>query len=265
MEEKIPNSRPTWRKLLTGCSSEFRAWLHANDLQLTLYKKLVADLDLFLSQILSGQDRTLSADVPFWKLLDEPQNVAEHLQGILQNIYKPQDVEQYLSEIQTYSSDPVAWERYATTHFVAPVTCTLFGERLLDVSTDCAKEIYDREMGAAAYTYVHLLDRYKRFWDVLLCLLDQGLLPVSAKGIDVLDIGSGPAVALYAVNDMYKALHDFAIDRGYTHLVTPPPRFHVIEPSVQMVRFFTGFQKQGIERQGHLAQSSLSLSILPKK
>jgi len=237
----MTNARPTWRKSLTGCSSDFCMWLDTKKVQLTLYKKLVADSDYFLSKILSGQ--YISVYVPFRELLDDPQNVAQHLQGILENIYKPQDIGQYLSEIQTSSSDPVAWEHYATTHFVAPVTCTFFGERLRDVSRNCAKEIYNKEMVAAAYAYVHLLDRYKRFWDVLLCLLDKGLLPMSARGIDVLDIGAGPAVASYAVIDMYKALHDFATEGNYTHLVTPPPRIHVIEPSDQMVHFFHNFSE----------------------
>ncbi len=108
----------------------------------------------------------------------------------------------------------------------------------------CADEkTFHTALAIQAYTYAHLLERYRRIWDVLLILLKAKVLPMSDDGIDVLDIGTGPAPALYAVSDFYSALRDFATKKGYAFLDTPSPRLHCIESSPYMWQFFHIFSE----------------------
>ncbi|SEB25127.1 hypothetical protein [Variovorax sp. YR216] len=59
---------------------------------------------------------------------------------------------------------------------------------------------------AAAYAGLHLLDRYGRVMQVLEHLMRAGRLPLRKGGIKVLEVGSGPAPALYASRDFYAML-----------------------------------------------------------
>lgn len=111
-------------------------------------------------------------------------------------------------------------------------------------SDKCADEkTFQTALSIQAYTYAHLLERYRRIWDVLIILLKAKVLPMGDDGIDVLDIGTGPASALYAVSDFYSALRDFATKKGYTFLDTPSPRLHCIESSPFMWQFFHRFSE----------------------
>ena len=42
-----------------------------------------------------------------------------------------------------------------------------FISRLPDVFSRCDEDIYDAPFAAEAYAFVHLVERYRRFWDVL--------------------------------------------------------------------------------------------------
>jgi hypothetical protein len=83
---------------------------------------------------------------------------------------------------------------------------------------------------------VHLVDRYRRFWNVLEELLRATALPVRDTALDVLDVGTGPAPALYAVNDFFEELRVFAGEANDScrRLLTPPPRLRSIERSRAM-------------------------------
>ena len=116
-----------------------------------------------------------------------------------------------------------------------PALTQLFVERLPDVLGRCDDPIYDRPLAAEAYAFVHLVDRYRRFWDILEVLLRSGELPVR-RTLDTIDVGTGPAPALYAINDFYEELRGFA--ETYCEcgaLRTTPPRLRSIESSRAMV------------------------------
>ncbi len=59
---------------------------------------------------------------------------------------------------------------------------------------------------ALAYLVQHLADRYGRVTQVLERLLAVGHLPIRKTRLTVLDIGAGPAPALYAIHDFYDDL-----------------------------------------------------------
>jgi len=112
-----------------------------------------------------------------------------------------------------------------------------FLERLPDVLGRCDEDIYDQPFAAEAYAFVHLVDRYRRFWNVLELLLRTGALPVRDTALDVLDVGTGPAPALYAFNDFFEELRFFAgVAADCGRLRTPPPRLRSVERSKAMVR-----------------------------
>jgi hypothetical protein len=100
----------------------------------------------------------------------------------------------------------------------------------------CDENIYGLPFAAEAYAFVHLVDRYRRFWDVLEALLRVGALPVRETALDVLDVGTGPAPALYAVNDFFEEMRTFATGTAdCQRLHTVPPRLRSIEDSKAMI------------------------------
>jgi ribosomal protein RSM22 (predicted rRNA methylase) len=59
---------------------------------------------------------------------------------------------------------------------------------------------------ATAYAGLHLLDRYGRVAQALEYLMRVGRLPIRKRAVKVLEVGAGPAPALYAVRDFYSML-----------------------------------------------------------
>lgn len=71
---------------------------------------------------------------------------------------------------------------------------------------NCDALSFDHIAEAVAYAGLHLLDRYGRVMQVLEHLMQTGRLPIRKSDIKVLEVGSGPAPALYAVQDFYSML-----------------------------------------------------------
>jgi ribosomal protein RSM22 (predicted rRNA methylase) len=82
---------------------------------------------------------------------------------------------------------------------------------------NCDALSFSQTSEAATYAGLHLLDRYGRVMQVLEYLTRIGRLPLRRVGIKVLEIGSGPAPALYAVHDFYSMLHEWP-GRGSTEI-----------------------------------------------
>jgi hypothetical protein len=113
---------------------------------------------------------------------------------------------------------------------------TRFAHVLPLVLSKCDEPIYDEPFVAEAYAFVHLLERYRRFSQVLDALLTDGILPMRDSGIDVLDVGVGPGPALFATSDFYDQLNQYARVHRIEGLKTPPPGLHSVESSFRMVR-----------------------------
>lgn len=78
--------------------------------------------------------------------------------------------------------------------------------RLPAVLTSCDTLTFDDRVEALAYSALHLVDRYGRVGQVLEYLIRIGRLPLRFAGARVLEVGAGPAPALYAARDFYAAL-----------------------------------------------------------
>lgn len=88
-------------------------------------------------------------------------------------------------------------------------------ERLWDVLQRCDEMTYEEPGAVGAYAALHLLDRYHRFQIISRALIEASLLPVVySRGIDVLDVGTGPGPALYALSDTYSMLRRFGTEQG---------------------------------------------------
>jgi hypothetical protein len=167
--------------------------------------------------------------------------------GRLLNLFKKlaEDLERYIM----MSLTPTSVERELG--LTTDDKCRKFIERIPGVFSNCDDlQMYDKDLAALAYAHVHLLERYRRFWDVLICLLNASVLPLSDKGIEVLDVGTGPAPALYVVADLYQALQDFASEKGYDLLLTPPPKLDGVEFSSNMRNFIHYFSEESGRSKG---------------
>jgi hypothetical protein len=102
------------------------------------------------------------------------------------------------------------------------------------VIAHCDDDIYEDEFVAAAYGWVHLLERYRRVWFALLALFEAGRLPLARAGLEVLDVGTGPAPVLYALTDFHTAVAAFAEEGGIKNLKVQPPRLSCVEESGAM-------------------------------
>lgn len=95
-------------------------------------------------------------------------------------------------------------------------------------------------MAAEAYAYTHLANRYVRWWNVFQTLFESGYLPMRQSGINVIDIGSGPASASYALLDFMTSIKEAVAvipdSLAAKRLSTEPPRVVLAEKSVAMAR-----------------------------
>src|SRR5712692_4316944 len=122
--------------------------------------------------------------------------------------------------------------------------CKRFVHRIPDVLGNCDNaNMYDEDMAALAYAHVHLLERYRRFWDILLRLLKEAVLPMSENELEVLDVGTGPAPVLYAISDFYQLLQKFTHEKGYPSLGIPFPELSSVESSRELEQFIYAFSE----------------------
>lgn len=80
---------------------------------------------------------------------------------------------------------------------------------LPEVLKNCDTLSFSQPVEAVAYAGLHLLDRYGRVMQVLEHLLRGGRLPLRRSRVNVLEVGSGPAPALYAARDFYAMLNQW--------------------------------------------------------
>jgi len=119
-----------------------------------------------------------------------------------------------------------------------------FWSRIPDVRSACSDAgTFEKPLAVEAYAYVHLLERYRRTFSALKHLTKVAVLPLGSQGVRVLDVGTGPAPALYAVDDFYRALNKFAELSNIPALRLPRPELNCIERSKHMVWFFHRFSE----------------------
>lgn len=107
-------------------------------------------------------------------------------------------------------------------------------KNFLNVLTKCDEISYAERGMAEAYAILHFLDRYHRFQKIFWTLLCFNLLPIYSKdetSINCLDIGTGPAPALFALSDLYSAVKHFGKEKQLSHLENLKFNLDYAEPS----------------------------------
>jgi hypothetical protein len=77
---------------------------------------------------------------------------------------------------------------------------------LQDVLTHCNELAFDDPAQVAAYSLLHLSDRYGRAYQVFELLFEVGLLPIRRDRVSILEVGAGPGPCSYAAIDFYDHL-----------------------------------------------------------
>lgn len=72
--------------------------------------------------------------------------------------------------------------------------------------SQCDSMSFDTWDEGIAYLCWHMIDRYHRIQHVLDLLMERGHLPIRRRRVSLLEVGSGPAPATFAVADYYAAL-----------------------------------------------------------
>jgi hypothetical protein len=119
-----------------------------------------------------------------------------------------------------------------------PERCQAFWNGIKRALPGCPKpEDFSVYENILAYGFVHLADRYLRTWEVMNLLTRARALP-APRTLSVLDVGSGPAFALYAVADFYQELRDFAKAWDLDRLVIGVPDLNPVERDQGMQHLF---------------------------
>ncbi len=77
------------------------------------------------------------------------------------------------------------------------------------VLRSCDEIDYQEDSTATAYGILHFLPRFRRFQLTFGKLVDKQVLPLGAKQINTLDIGTGPGPSIFALSDTYNSLKVF--------------------------------------------------------
>jgi hypothetical protein len=100
---------------------------------------------------------------------------------------------------------------------------------LIPTLRHCDELAFDRPEQAVAYAIWHLTDRYSRVVEALDQLFRTGDLPLRTTRMSVLDVGAGPAPAIYAVNDYYLALAAWCTGTNQPVQLLPPTRLDTLD------------------------------------
>jgi ribosomal protein RSM22 (predicted rRNA methylase) len=101
--------------------------------------------------------------------------------------------------------------------------------RLQEVLEKCDDLKFNSLDEAAAYTLVHMSDRYARATQVLELLFQVGRLPIRKEQLAVLDVGAGPGPCLYAALDFYQGLAEWTSGTQQGFIAVPISTAHLME------------------------------------
>lgn len=133
-------------------------------------------------------------------------------------------------------------ENFIIDYLDNPEKCRAFAKCLIPALQN-SRIVYSHPEGVIAYTHLHFLERYHRFWAVCLELFKAGVLPMRDSGINILDVGTGTAPSIYAVQDFYREFVDFGKQQKINELLTPLPKFEFVEYSEYMCFFIHHFSE----------------------
>lgn len=110
----------------------------------------------------------------------------------------------------------------------------------------CDELTFDGSPAAFAYLLWHQVDRYHRVTQALDRLFSYGRLPLAKSGrpVRVLEVGSGPAPASYAVGDYYAALAAWAESRSDDFRISSLTASHTLDRGKAWQRIVHGLSEE---------------------
>jgi hypothetical protein len=122
------------------------------------------------------------------------------------------------------------------------------------VLKDCDNLRFDTDVEVRAYATLHLVDRYGRVLQVVEHLFQVGRLPLRRSGIAGLEVGAGPAPALYAIRAFYDDLVNWP-DRGEDWSTEPLRVSHALDKAPGWDAFLHHLSEELIEVQQPTSRS----------
>lgn len=148
---------------------------------------------------------------------------------------------------QRYATDfTTATVRFFKEHITTPSEASAVSSQLKSTLERCDELTFDESPAAFAYLLWHQVDRYHRVTQALDRLFMRGLLPLAKLGrsLKVLEVGSGPAPASYAVIDYYASLAAWAKSRGEAFQISPQTEAHTVDRGRAWQQIVHGLSEQ---------------------
>lgn len=136
--------------------------------------------------------------------------------------------------------------RFFKQHVATPGDANDVASFLKSTLERCDELTFDDPSAALAYLLWHQVDRYHRVTQALDRLFLRGLLPLakSSRPLRVLEVGSGPAPASYAVIDYYAALAAWTKSRGERFQTSTLAEAHTLDRGGAWQRAVHGLSEQ---------------------
>jgi len=132
---------------------------------------------------------------------------------------------------------------FLTARIKSPDDALSFRDALPIALSHCSESgVFEKAFVPEAYAHLHMLRRYWRVWSSLDALRQEALLPLGVHGVNSLDIGSGPAMGPYAIQDYYAKLAEYGRSQC-RRLAAQSATTDVVEASPGMIRFFHHFSE----------------------
>ncbi len=110
-----------------------------------------------------------------------------------------------------------------------------------DTISNCNELRFNSLTEVIPYIIWHFLERYCRFLLIFKLLIQKRILPVKDLQIDVLDVGTGPAQALFAIDEIYSLLGEFSQIRRNNLLQNIRLKLDYVEMSQVFRQFLHSF------------------------
>jgi hypothetical protein len=117
----------------------------------------------------------------------------------------------------------------------------LVAEAIPAVLGNCDEMDFNAPGEAEAYSILHFLDRYHRFQINFRAILESGRWPRLDQRCVCIDIGTGPAPALFAISDFCRLISQFSVESGYDPLHEKHLSLDYVEQSEGFRNWLHGF------------------------
>jgi hypothetical protein len=111
--------------------------------------------------------------------------------------------------MKAFLSERVFADQVALIGFVGNAHLTLCRCNDLDVQDENGVS-FDTPGVVPSYASWHFLERYLRFFEVFLRIVELGYFPLKTTNLKSIDIGTGPAPCIFALSDITAGLTEFS-------------------------------------------------------